>query len=188
MPKEKNGALKRILEGTLIGVISGTIVFTITTGQIPQMIDKTAESKDVSNRDTLDTNVSNENTSGEDIPSKDISKDTPVKNIDELNGFVVNEWYYSCDGQNIVYQPNEPQYSVRVVFVGPDVCGWTVTLMLPAGSFSHVLSNNYEEFVDFTVTQGLYELQVFSDDGQMETVYHATLEITKSDTYEVFLK
>lgn len=149
--KEKNSALKRILEGTLITVVGGVIVFTITTGQIPQII----------------YNL--------------------VKNIDERNGFVVNDWYYSCDGQTQVYQPNEPQYSVRVVFVGPDVCGWNVHLMIPESSFGIELSNNYEESVDFTVTQGLYELQVFSNDGQMQTVYHATLEITKSDTYEVFL-
>lgn len=190
--KHENKILLRIFEGLIITIVGGVIVFMITTGSIPGVFvdDNNKESSDdvdiskinqqQSDKDEVVSNDSTLNSSNEDSTAN-------VKNMDGLNGFIIDDIYYSLDGHITELKADEPQNNIRVIFEGAEVEGWTVQIMYPDSSFAVVLTNSYNQNIDFTATNGIYELQVYTDDGEIETVYHEQLEITSSDTYTVEL-
>lgn len=190
--KHENKILLRIFEGLIITIVGGVIVFMITTGSIPGVFvdDNNKESSDdvdiskinqqQSDKDEVVSNDSTLNSSNEESTAN-------VKNMDGLNGFIIDDIYYSLDGHITELKADEPQNNIRVIFEGAEVEGWTVQIMYPDSSFAVVLTNSYNQNIDFTATNGIYELQVYTDDGEIETVYHEQLEITSSDTYTVEL-
>lgn len=215
MEYKDNDWIKRIFEGLLITIIGGVIVFVITTGNIPGILIKEdsgsyVETDDIDNNTvhnspgldssdkssfTEDTNIPNGNYqidtgNGEQTGPSDNhnTSSVTVKNMEALGGFVINDFYYPLDGfKEAVERPDEPQNEVKIIFVGEEVTGWAVQILAPGANFAVVLSDSYTDYVKFTATNGTYELQVYSDDGQVETVYHTQIEINSSNTYEIYL-
>ena len=190
--KHENKILLRIFEGLIITIVGGVIVFMITTGSIPGVfvddndkessddIDISEKNQQQSDKHEVVSNDSTSNSSNEDSTAN-------VKNMDDLNGFIINDFYYSLDGHITEFQADEPQNNIRVIFEGAEVEGWIVQIMRPDSSFAVLLTNSYDQNIEFTATNGIYELQVYTDDGEIETVYHEQIEIASSDTYTVEL-
>lgn len=111
-----------------------------------------------------------------------------VKGIEALNGFVINDWYYSTDGLTKTYCPNEPQNDIRVTFPKNEILGWEVTLLLPEGGFGIILTDNYQDGIDFRASNGTFEFQAFMQEDQVQHVFSGTTTLDHSGTYEIELE
>ena len=108
--------------------------------------------------------------------------DVVVKNMDELNGFVWNDIFFPFDRNGLTsYQPNEPQHEVEIIFSGPDVQGWAVSILFPGANHSWEMVPSYENSLKFSITTGEFEFQVYCENSS--TVYYTRLLIDKSGVY-----
>lgn len=208
METKKDSRVTRILDGILVTVVGGVILTCVTGKYFPQKTDLTDLPPTEENEpatptiggydlDNSSDDLNGAIESGADNDSNSnaasngfVDLPTPiVRDIEELNGFVVNDFYYERGSfEDKVYMPNEPQNNIEVFFEGDDVTGWCVTIMPPNEGRSVTLTDSYNGGVTFTITSGTFDLQVSFNDGQIDTVYHKLIDITASGTYNIPLE